>query len=35
VLNPGSPTERRRASVRSMLVLDVEKGLKPRFLSLA
>jgi putative phosphoesterase len=26
VLNPGSPTERRRAPTRSMLVLEVERG---------
>jgi uncharacterized protein len=26
ILNPGSPTERRRAPSRSMLVLDVEDG---------
>jgi hypothetical protein len=35
ILNPGSPTERRRAATRSMLVLEVEKGLiEPRLLRL-
>ena len=34
ILNPGSPTERRRAPRRSMLVLDVEEGsVEPRLLS--
>jgi uncharacterized protein len=36
ILNPGSPTERRRAPHRSMIVLDVTKeGLAPRLLELA
>jgi uncharacterized protein len=35
ILNPGSPTERRRAPERSMLVLELEKRLKPRLLSLS
>ena len=31
ILNPGSPTERRRAPTRSMLVLEVEgTGLEPK-----
>jgi putative phosphoesterase len=31
ILNPGSPTERRRAPARSMLTLDVEEGrIRPR-----
>jgi putative phosphoesterase len=35
ILNPGSPTERRRASARAMLLLDVEPGrLEPRLLEL-
>ena len=35
VLNPGSPTERRRAPHRSMLVLEVsEGGLEPRLVEL-
>jgi putative phosphoesterase len=35
ILNPGSPTERRRAPVRSMIVLEVaENGLKPRLVDL-
>jgi putative phosphoesterase len=34
ILNPGSPTERRRAPRRSMLVLDVEEGaVEPRVLT--
>jgi putative phosphoesterase len=34
VLNPGSPTERRRAPARTMIALDVgEKGLKPKLVS--
>jgi uncharacterized protein len=36
ILNPGSPTERRRASARAMLLLDVEADrLEPRLLELA
>jgi uncharacterized protein len=36
ILNPGSPTERRRATARSMLELDVEgKKLAPRLVTLA
>jgi putative phosphoesterase len=35
ILNPGSPTERRRAPARSMLVLEVEDRLTPRLLTLA
>jgi putative phosphoesterase len=36
ILNPGSPTERRRSPARSMLVLDVEKQtLRPRLVMLA
>jgi putative phosphoesterase len=35
VLNPGSPTERRRAPARSMIVLEVGEGrLEPRLLEL-
>lgn len=35
ILNPGSPTERRRAPTRSMLVLDVvEGGLEARLIEL-
>jgi uncharacterized protein len=35
VLNPGSPTERRRAATRSMLLLGVEgKTLRPRLVPL-
>jgi hypothetical protein len=35
ILNPGSPTERRRASARAMLVVEVEPGrLEPRLLEL-
>ena len=35
ILNPGSPTERRRAPSRSMLVLDVAGGhIEPRLLEL-
>ena len=35
ILNPGSPTERRRAPVRSMLVLEVDgRGLRPRLIEL-
>jgi putative phosphoesterase len=35
VLNPGSPTERRRAPVRSLLVLDVEDGeIRPELVTL-
>jgi putative phosphoesterase len=35
ILNPGSPTERRRAPNRSMLVLAVEgKALEPRLLTI-
>jgi putative phosphoesterase len=35
ILNPGSPTERRRAPWRSMLVLEIsEGGLEPRLLEL-
>ena len=35
VLNPGSPTERRRAPGRAMLVLEVEAGdIRPRLVSL-
>lgn len=36
ILNPGSPTERRRGPVHSMLVLDVEDGeIRPRFVTLS
>ena len=36
LLNPGSPTERRRAPSRAMLVLDVNAGrISPRLLRLA
>jgi putative phosphoesterase len=36
VLNPGSPTERRRAPVRSMLVLDVRDGkISPELVTLS
>jgi putative phosphoesterase len=36
ILNPGSPTERRRASARAMLLLDVEADrLEPRLLEVA
>jgi putative phosphoesterase len=35
ILNPGSPTERRRAPVRSMLVLEVEDGeVRPELVTL-
>jgi uncharacterized protein len=35
ILNPGSPTERRRAPRRSMLLLEIsERGLEPRLLAL-
>lgn len=35
VLNPGSPTERRRAPTRSMLVLEVEGGeIRPALVTL-
>jgi uncharacterized protein len=35
ILNPGSPTERRRAPERSMLLLRIEGGsLEPRFVGL-
>jgi putative phosphoesterase len=35
VLNPGSPTERRRAPTRSMLVLEVESGeIRPTLVTL-
>jgi putative phosphoesterase len=35
ILNPGSPTERRRAPARSLLVLDVRgKTLRPRLVTL-
>ena len=35
VLNPGSPTERRRAPTRSMLVLEVEGGeIRPTLVTL-
>jgi uncharacterized protein len=34
ILNPGSPTERRRAPARSMLVLDVDGGaIRPELLT--
>jgi putative phosphoesterase len=36
ILNPGSPTERRRAPARTMIVLEVEGGgLEPRLVELA
>jgi putative phosphoesterase len=36
VLNPGSPTERRSAPVRSMLMLEVEAGaIRPEFVPLS
>jgi putative phosphoesterase len=36
ILNPGSPTERRRGPVHSMLVLEVEgEEIRPRFLTLS
>ena len=36
ILNPGSPTERRRAPVHSMLVLDVEDGeIRPQLVTLS
>ena len=36
ILNPGSPTERRRGPVHSMLVLEVEDGeIRPRFVTLS
>jgi putative phosphoesterase len=36
ILNPGSPTERRRAPVHSMLVLEVERGeIRPRLVTLS
>ena len=35
ILNPGSPTERRRAPTRSMLVLEVEDGtIEPQLIDL-
>ena len=35
ILNPGSPTERRRASARAMILLEVEPGrLEPRLIEL-
>ncbi len=35
ILNPGSPTERRRAGARALLVLDVEEGkLRPELVEL-
>ena len=35
ILNPGSPTERRRAPARAMLTLDVEAGeIRPRTIAL-
>jgi uncharacterized protein len=35
VLNPGSPTERRRAPTRAMLVLEVEDGeIRPELVTL-
>jgi putative phosphoesterase len=36
ILNPGSPTERRRAPVRSLLVLNVEAGeIRPRLVEIS
>jgi putative phosphoesterase len=36
ILNPGSPTERRRAPQRSMLVLDIgTEGLEPQLIALS
>jgi len=36
ILNPGSPTERRRAPVHSMLVLEVGKGeIRPELVTLS
>jgi uncharacterized protein len=36
ILNPGSPTERRRGPIHSMLVLDVEDGeIRPRLVALS
>jgi uncharacterized protein len=35
ILNPGSPTERRRAPQRSMLVLEVERTIEPELVPLA
>jgi putative phosphoesterase len=36
ILNPGSPTERRRGPVHSMLVLDVEDGeIRPHLVTLS
>jgi putative phosphoesterase len=36
ILNPGSPTERRRGPVHSMLVLDVEGGeIRPQLVTLS
>jgi len=36
ILNPGSPTERRRATVHSMLVLEVEGGeIRPALVTLS
>ena len=36
ILNPGSPTERRRGPVHSMLVLDVEDGqIRPQLVTLS
>ena len=36
ILNPGSPTERRRAPVHSMLVLEVEDGeIRPELVTLS
>jgi uncharacterized protein len=34
ILNPGSPTERRRAPTRSMMVVEVARDLKPQLLEL-
>jgi putative phosphoesterase len=34
VLNPGSPTERRRAPTRSMLVLELERAIEPKLVPL-
>jgi predicted phosphodiesterase len=36
ILNPGSPTERRRAPTRTMIVLEAsENGLEPRLVELS
>jgi putative phosphoesterase len=36
ILNPGSPTERRRSPVHSMLVLDVKEGeIRPELVTLS